>query len=757
LLLSLTVTPSDDRPFRRYVELLKAKLLRHHQAILIGICVLSIAAFLAVWAVFASVPGREALQTMGDMSQATTLYDVHDRPVFTIFKEYRVEVPLERMSPHLRRAILAIEDQRFSEHGGIDVLRILGAAWTDIRRGRRAQGGSTITQQLARQAFLDREKTFVRKIKEVALALRIEHMYSKDEILELYLNKVYFGDGLHGAEAAARGYFGKSASDLSLSEAALLAGLVSSPSNNAPTVSLPRAIARRNVVLQAMLEQGIITRQAFDRARDDRVDLRDTLRRQEPIGQYFKEEVRQQLVKEFGWPRISEGGLRVYTTIDPEMQKAAEAAVAQTLQQIEQRRAARMKKPAAPSDEPLQSALVAIDPTSGEVRAMVGGRDFTDSRFNRAIQAHRQPGSAFKPFVYATALESGYSPATVIDHLDDPISTLQGAWIPEDEHSTASAMTMRTALRTSSNRAAVQMLQTVGIAKTVYYARQMGIGSVPSVPSLALGSGEVTLMSMTSAYSVFAANGLKRPAIMIRRVEDQQGKIIFEAKPQAQQVLSASTAFLMASMLSDVVNRGTAYKARTEGFTLPAAGKTGTTNDFVDAWFVGFTPRLVAGVWIGFDQPHTILPNGFAGDLAVPLWAQFMKTATKADKPEWFTPPTDVVSGTVCAEYFPDTTECVREGTEYFVRGKAPAQTYVMHDPLAEAPRVALAEPAHDGTPAVAAPAAAPPATAAAVSADTRGSQPDAVAATDESPKKKRGFWGRLFGKGKSDDEKRDK
>ena len=238
-------------------------------------------------------------------------------------------------------------------------------------------------------------------------------------------------------------------------------------------MSLSRATARRNVVLQAMLDEGIITRAAFDRSSREKIELRDTLRRQEPIGQYFKEEVRQQLVKQFGWPRISEGGLRVYTTIDPEMQRAAEAAIAQTLQQIELRQRKRAR--AAPiQKDPLQAALVAIDPSNGEVRAMVGGRDFSDSRFNRAMQAHRQPGSAFKPFVYAAALESGFSPASMIDNLDAPISTLQGAWIPEDEHSVAPAMTMRTALRTSSNRAAVQMLQTVGIAKTVGYARAHG-------------------------------------------------------------------------------------------------------------------------------------------------------------------------------------------------------------------------------------------------------------------------------------------
>jgi 1A family penicillin-binding protein len=750
LLLFPAVPPAIDRSFFRYFQKINEALLRQRQPILTGVATALIAAYLAMWAVFASVPGRDALQTMGDMSQATTLYDVHDRPVFTIFKEYRVEVPLSKMSPHLRRAILAIEDQRFAEHGGVDPFRIAAAAWTDIREGRRAQGGSTITQQLARQAFLDREKTIGRKIKEVALALRIERMYSKDEILELYLNKVYFGDGLHGAEAAARGYFGKSASELSLSEAALLAGLVNSPSNNAPTTSLPRAVARRNVVLQAMFDQGVITRDARNRAKDEKVDLRDTLSRQEPIGQYFKEEVRQQLVKQFGWQRISEGGLRVYTTIDPEMQKAAEATIKQALQQIELRRANR-KRPSVSQEEPLQAALVAIDPSNGEVRAMVGGRDFSESRFNRAMQAHRQPGSAFKPFVYAAALESGYSPASVIDHLDAPIDTLQGAWIPEDEHSTAPAMTMRTALRTSSNRAAVQMLQTVGISKTVAYARKMGIGSVPSVPSLALGSGEVTLMAMTSAYSVFAAAGVHRPAILIRRVEDQHGKTLFEVKPEAQQVLSPNTAFLMTSMLSDVVNHGTAYRARVEGFTLPAAGKTGTTNDFVDAWFVGFTPKLVAGVWIGFDQPRTIIANGFAGDLAVPLWARFMKTATAKDKPEWFTPPPGIVTATVCAAYSPETGGCEREGTDYFARGTQPAQTFVMQEPLFDGQRVAMAEGSHDATAVTSQP---PPIEfpAPAVSSEVPPSAADVIAAGEEAPKKKRGFWSKVFGKGTKDE-----
>ncbi len=728
----------------------------------VGVCCLLFVA--GLWALTSGLPGRDELRTLGEMPQATTLYDVHNRPVFTIFKEYRIEVPLAKVSPHLRRAIVAFEDQRFASHNGIDVIRIFGAVWADLREGRKAQGGSTLTQQLARQTFLTREKKVWRKLREIALARRIERMYSKDEILELYLNKIYFGDGLYGAEAASRGYFGKAAADLDLSEAALLAGLVNAPSTNAPTVSLTRATARRALVLNTLYQQGIITKDAFERASNEKIQLVDTLRREEPLGQYFKEEVRQQLVKQFGWERLSEGGLRVYTTIDPAMQRAAEAQVVTALQQIEMRRA---KRKVAPTGEPLEAALVALDPTTGEVRAMVGGRDFKASRFNRATQALRQPGSAFKPFVYAAALEAGYSPASLVTRLDEPIETLEGAWIPEDEHSDGSAMTVRAALRTSSNRAAVRMLEDVGISKAVAQAQKMGMGNVPSVPSLALGSGEVTLMAMTSAYAAFADQGLLRSATFIRRVEDAEGKVLFQTKPKAEQVVSSQTAFLMTSMLADVVNIGTAYKARLEGFTYPAAGKTGTTNDYVDAWFVGFTPHLVTGVWVGFDKPRTIIANGFAGELAVPMWARFMKQATATDKPDTFKAPQGLVSVGVCrlTGLLPNGA-CDRVITEYFVRGTAPTQICQEHGVFTQSGQLAAAISGGAITGSNAGTAGDAHQSAARAgdvpSASTAQAPSDVVSAveTAEQPKKKRGFWGRIFGrddKDKKDDETQNK
>jgi penicillin-binding protein 1A len=407
-----------------------------------------------------------------------------------------------------------------------------------------------------------------------------------------------------------------------------------------------------------------------------------------------------------------------------------------------------------------------MDPRTGQVRAMVGGRDFDESRFNRAVQAKRQPGSAFKPFVYAAALESGYSPASVVDNLDDPIATPQGAWTPEDEHSAASSMTLRTGLRTSSNRAAVRLLQQVGIPRTVEYAKTMGVGELPSVPSLALGSGEVTVESLTAAYAGFANHGLVPHATLIRRVEDRDGRVLYESMDTPTRAVSETTAFLMTSMLADVVNAGTGAKARQLGFRLPAAGKTGTTNDFKDAWFVGFTPKLATGVWVGFDQAKTILPNGFAADIAVPLWTAFMKVATEDDSPEWFTPPAGVTTATVCrlsGKLATPGCENVavvnKDGTieqksmvytEYFARGTEPTASCDLHNSPGVFGHIAEFFGAHEdkppppkieetGLPTVMQPAVEP--------------HPTPAPRADEGGKK-RGFWSRFFGVGKGGSQK---
>lgn len=756
---------------------------RDHPHLLRGVAIGALAAifvaFIAGGWFLASVrkdlPDVEALRRIGQMDQATAVFDRNDQLAFVIFKEQRIDVPLTEVSPNLKKAILAIEDQRFYDHGGFDVIRMGSAMLANIRRGRRVQGGSTITQQLARQSFLTPDKTYRRKLAELILAARIERLYSKDQILEMYLNKVYFGDGLYGVEAASRGYFGSHASDLTVSQAALLAGLVKSPSSYAPTVSLERAVSRRNVVLQAMAEERAIDAATLQAAKATKPDLKDTLRSEEAHGEYFKEQVRQELVERFGWQRAYQGGLRVYSTIDMPMQIASDAAIADGLKNLDERRsaAAKRKKDAPAADEPLlQAALIAIEPASGYVRAMTGGRKFDDSRFNRAVQAKRQPGSAFKPFVYAAALEAGYAPSTIIRNLNEPIPTLQGAWTPEDGHSTADSMSLRDGLRMSSNRAAVRLLQDVGIPKTVAYAKAMGVGDVPSVPSLALGSGEVTLQGLTAAYAAFVNHGVVPKPVMIRRVEDRDGTVLFQAEETSgTPAISDVTAYLMSNMMADVINAGTAARARSLGFTLPAAGKTGTSNDYNDAWFVGFTPSLVAGVWVGFDQPRTIIAGGYAAEVAVPLWTSFMKTATKGDKAQWLSVPSGIVTAKVCsmsgklatdgcehADLIDENGHLIQRSlvyTEYFAQGTQPTSSCDIHASRGIFGKIATvftgggekdAPPHVEETP-------LPPVVAA---ASAEGSIVDDTShAAPEPPKKKRGFWSRVFGGGRDDKEER--
>jgi penicillin-binding protein 1A len=767
---------------------------RAHRKLFIGMVVaLSLVTWTAVGAsawfirdVVTGLPDEDDVRGIGAMAQATTLLDVHGRPAFTLFVEQRIEVPLERISPHLIEALTAVEDQRFFEHGGLDIIRVAGAAISNFREGRTVQGGSTLTQQLARQTFLTTEKTYRRKLKEVLVAARIESTFDKREILELYLNKVYFGDGLYGVEAASLGYFGKHAAELSIAEAALLAGLVKSPSTYAPTVDLDRATARRKVVLQAMRSTGSIDQATYENAVDAPVVLNDTLRKEEPYGRYFKEEVRKALVERFGLDRVYQGGLKVYTTLDLDLQKVAEAEVARGLEDIEKRQLRRRsrRQAAAPATEPLQGALVALDPRTGEVRAMVGGRDFMESPFNRVTQARRQPGSAFKPFVYAAALERGFSPGTVLTDLNDPVWTPQGEWVPEDGHSRSSSMTMRAALRTSSNRAAVRMLQEVGIAPTVRYAQRLGVGDVPSVPSLALGSGEVTLLSMTAAYGAFANEGMLPTPTLIRKVETTDGEVLFSGGSPSQRVVSEATAYLMTDMMAEVVSAGTAAGVRRVGFSQRAAGKTGTTNDYKDAWFIGYTPGLVTGVWVGYDMPRTIIADGYAAELAVPIWGRFMKAATREEKTDWFKRPKTVTTVTICrlsgrlaSEACRYATVVDRDGyvttgsmvySEQFVRGTEPSTYCHLHGRYesetwhAASTTPGSSEPRPTGD--AVAPRPAPPVATTGTASDPGGATPAGPVATPEAPAaipgaagqqpqtatptQRRGFWSRIFRRG---------
>jgi 1A family penicillin-binding protein len=588
------------------------------------------------------------LTDLAQRSQATIVYDRTGKAAFTFFVEQRIDVPLDRISPYMLDAIVAIEDRRFFSHHGIDPARIGAAAWRNFRAGRIVEGGSTITQQLARVSQLTPVRTYERKVREIMLAARLEERYTKPQILEEYLNTVYLGEGYYGVEAASRGYFGKSAFDLKAHEAALLAALVRSPSRDAPCVSPARALKRRNLVLRLMREQGMISEEAFQRTTATPIPDRS---HQKPAGGvlaadgsesglYFQEEVRRQLFALFGAEKVLRGGLRVYSTYDPAMQREAESAVTMRIAQIAKAR---------PAARNLQGSLVAMDPVTGEVRALVGGRDFKASSYNRATQARRQAGSAFKPIIYAAALERGYSPGTILRELDAPIDA-GGAttWLPAGDHE-RSEYTLRRALKVSSNRAAAQLLQQVGVSTAVYYAHRLGIESeLPMVPSLALGTGEVTLLELTAAYTAFANHGMVATPRLITRVENAEGISIFDAPERRTQAISATTAFLMSSMLADVISSGTGYGARTAGFKLPAAGKTGTTDEYADAWFVGYTPHLVAGIWFGLDKPAPIMRGGFAGVVAVPAWGNFMRAATAGDAPDWYEMPGDVEKVAIC-------------------------------------------------------------------------------------------------------------
>ena len=601
-------------------------------------------AMLATIALSRELDRAAVLADLTPLPQATIVYDRHGAPAFSFFVEQRIDGPIERVSPHMVAALLSVEDRRFFSHHGLDPVRMARAAWHNFRTGRIVEGGSTSTQQLARVSQLSPERTYSRKMREVLLAAAIEQRYTKQQILEQYLNTVYFGEGFYGVEAAARGYFGKPAADLAPGEAALLAALVRSPSTDAPCVAPDRARRRRDLVLRLMRKSGHISdaqlAQALEAPLPDPAHgaaLRASANA--TTGLYFQEELRRQLVAGFGADRVLRGGLRVYSTYDPALQRAAERAVTDRIAQIVRKR---------PRARDLQGALVAMDPRSGDVLAMVGGRDFHASSFNRVTQAHRQAGSAFKPIIFAAALERGYAPGSLLQGLDAPLDDPSHPWWPSGEHE-RTEYTLRRALAVSSNRASAQLLQRIGLSTALYYSRRLGIDSdLPVVPSLALGTGEVTLLELTTAYGAFANYGNVPAPRLMTRVEDAGGRPIWMSDQHSSQAIAPATAYLMSSMLADVVTKGTGSAARTAGFRLPAAGKTGTTDDYADAWFVGYTPHLLAGVWFGFDRPAKIMDGGFAGVVAVPAWAEFMRTATAGAKPEWYPMPGDVEKVAIC-------------------------------------------------------------------------------------------------------------
>lgn len=628
--------------------------------------------------------------------QTSKLYAADGRLVAEIGNERRTLVALASIPDVVKEAFLVTEDKRFYDHGGVDWMRVPGALLKDLRYRSFKEGFSTITMQLARNVFTEditREKTVVRKLREAKVARQIEQRYSKDKILELYLNQIYLGAGAYGVETAAHRYFGKSVKDLNLAEAATLAALPKGPERYNPRRYPDRTIQRRNTIIALMNRAGIVGDADARLAQAYPLQLAG----KEESGEsapYFVEWVRQQLEAKFG-RQLYEDGLKVYTTLDPDMQSAAERALEAQLRAIEAGRygpyrhttfeqyAARGAgdEPVTGAQSPyLQGAFVALDPRTGAVRALVGGRDFDDSKFNRATQALRQPGSSFKPIVYSTAVQSGRGPSTIVD--DDPITL--GDWTPKNfDGKFMGPIPMRRALYLSRNAAAVHVGAELGAGAVVGEARRFGITSpIPAYPSIFLGAADVYPLEMVAAYTTFATLGTRAAPFAITRVEDRRGAVLWQPAPKREPVLSEEEAYLMVSMMKDVNQHGTAYNAVWgAGFHEPSAGKTGTTNDGADAWYIGYTPDLVAGVWVGMDRPQKIKPNAQGGELAAPAWTAFM-TEVYRRRPspgDWEQPAgvveRQIVTGT-SKLWMP---ECVGApvSTELFIAGAEPVESCV--------------------------------------------------------------------------------
>jgi penicillin-binding protein 1A len=716
-------------------------------------------------------------------SLVTKIYGDDRQLIGQYYIERRVLVPLKQMPPDLLHAIIAVEDSRFYEHKGVDPMGILRAILTNIETLRLRQGASTITQQLTRSLFLSSEKSFKRKVREALLAWKIEKVLSKDEILELYLNQIYFGHGSYGVQSAARTYFGKDVEQLNLAEVAYLAGVPRAPTEYSPYNNPERAKQRQGVVLRRMVEEGFITEDQYREVY--RQDLYfQKIEKEEEFAPYFLEYLRQYLNAAYGENAVYKGGLTVYTTLNLTMQKAARQALKDGLREVDKRQGwrgpiahkdpkglvqeaetgagimgmavvqegdvidgvvtavdekgatviaagrtgrippegmawarKRLKGPdllkdvdlnsnAKPSDilhigdvikvklrrldartktaafsldqDPVvEGALIALDPRTGAIKAMVGGYDFKRSEFNRALSARRQPGSAFKPVIYATAIERGLTPATIM--VDSPIVFVdeeqQKVWRPENyESKFYGPISLREALAHSRNLATVKLLDRIGIKNVVEFAKRIGINS-PLTPdlSMALGSSSVTLLELTSAYGVFADEGVRAEPMAVLSVTDSSGQVLEEHEPVANEAVSKETAYVITNMMEDVIQHGTGMRAKV--LNRPLAGKTGTTNDFTDAWFVGFTPNLAAGVWVGFDDVRSLGDREAGASAALPIWINFMRSAFELVPETTFPIPENVVY----AKIDPQTGLLAPEGAEnaaieIFVKGTEPTK-----------------------------------------------------------------------------------
>jgi penicillin-binding protein 1A len=721
--------------------------------------------------------GIPSIEEMKDYKPAagTRIYADDDVLIGELKAEKGIFVPINKIPEKMINAVIAVEDSRFWRHKGIDYLAIARAVVKDILHVGLKEGGSTITQQLAKVMFLSPEKTFRRKIREALLAVKIEKNLDKKEILELYMNKVYFGHGAYGVEMASRIYFGKPVRDITLPEAALIAGLIKAPTSYSPFNDLRRAKERQEIVLERMEEEDLISREEKEYALKQPL-LLSSVRKGMEANQYFIEYIRKHLEETYSLETVYKGNLRVYTTLDRQAQSLAARAVQEGLRELDKRRgwrgplehredidiekelktkalthtvltnpgdmssgivlrvsnkealiktrgiignlsiedarwAAKTLDPKkgtikflkdfaltqilTPGDivkvsiksirrnavqlsleqEPdVEGALVAIEQDTGFIRALIGGYDFIKSDFNRAVYAKRQPGSAFKPVIYAAALDHGYTPASII--MDEPVTYKggpKGDWIPENyDHKFYGPTTLREALTYSRNIVTVKLVDAVGISNILDFSRTIGIQEeIPRDFTLALGSLSISPLELALCYSVFANQGMKATPVSIKYITDAGGRVLENNEPEAEEAISQQTAFLITSMMEDVIRYGTGWRAKALG--RPVAGKTGTTNDYRDAWFVGFTTSLVTAVWVGFDDTRSLGAQETGARAASPIWVSFMKSYL-TDEPEDFSVPQGIVSRSIDPSTGLLTKDEASGIKEYFKEGTEPKQ-----------------------------------------------------------------------------------
>ncbi len=592
---------------------------------------------------------------------STRIIDYKGRVISELFQEKRRPVPLESIPIPLVRAVVAVEDKRFYSHWGIDLIRVAGSLVANILHPGNLQGASTITQQLARSMFLTQKRKLSRKLKEMVLAIELERHYSKQEILEMYLNQVWFGASIYGVAAASERYFGKHVSRLNPVECATLGAMIANPTVYSPYNHPDKLIRRRNYFLRKLFQLGHLTKEKYQEAVNEPLNV-------QPLGiptneaPYFVEEVRRYLITTYGYDFVYKSGATIWTTLDLDIQTLANQALLNWLGQLEEEYRLQPKKAAYDSvaqselskSQPnyLQTALIIEDVKTGEIRALIGGRDFRHSEFNRATQARRQVGSAFKPFVFAAAIDNGMTAADIENDSAIVIRIVgQPDYRPKNyDLKFLGRMTLRRALALSRNLVAVRLCASLGPEVVAKYANLLGIEQpIPPYYSIALGSIELTLLEMVNAFNTIANQGVLVKPFFITRIEDSRGYVLEEKHPEPKLVIRPQTAYILTSMMQSVVNEGTGTAIRLRGFRGPAAGKTGTTDDYTDAWFIGYTPTLSCGIWIGYDTKKTIFRGATGGVVAAPVWGEIMKEVYQ-DTITAFPVPPDITTAYICEE-----------------------------------------------------------------------------------------------------------